>query len=102
MDYKQAHEQQIAFVEANIPEVFNEVHLRKAQQKLAIGMMIGYVNGVVDTDEIKAMRKSIELEGLNLRTKIAFLMLRYCPWLMKYVYPIYRPLRVFVCNVLGR
>lgn len=96
MDYRQVYEHHITFVETHIPEIFDETHLIIAKKRLAIGMLGGYVNGVVSLKDVMDACKDIDTIGLNFRFKMAYQMILHCPWLLKAAYPIYRFIRTFV------
>lgn len=101
-DRKLAYDHLTVFVETHIPEVFSEEHLWKVRQRRLAGMMVGFVRGAVKSSEIRAACEGIRLAGLSFRFRIAMWMIRRCPWLLRMIYPVYRPFRLLVCKVFGR
>jgi len=101
-DWKMGLEQEIAFVKSHIPEVFDETHLKKAQQKLIPGSVRYYARGGINVREVKNTCKDIDLGGCSFRVKSAYQIIRFCPWLLKILYPIYQPFRLLMLKVLGR
>ena len=91
-----------AFVETHIPEVFDEKHLKKARQSRLIGMLMFYVKGYVDTEEVRAAWEGADPEDCSFRMRTASRIIRFCPWLMKVLYPVYRPFRILARKVFGR
>lgn len=91
-----------AFVETHIPEVFDEKHLKKARQSRLIGMLMFYAKGYVDAEEIRAAWKKADPKSNSFRMRTACRIIRFCPWLMKVLYPIYRPFRILAWKVFGR
>lgn len=97
-----------AFIMTHTPEVFTWEQLKKRRQLLFHAMLACYTqlscmkeNGknsflkelIIDIVEL---RNEIDIEKCWLRTKIAFWMLLHCPWLLKFVYPVYCPVRQFL------
>ena len=101
-DRKLAYDHLTVFVETHIPEVFSEEHLEKVRQMNLAGMMAGFVSGAVDTAEIRAACEGIEPAGFSFRFRAAMWMIRLCPWLLRMIYPAYRPFRMLVWKVFGR
>ncbi len=101
-DRKLAIDHLAAFVEEHIPEVFGEEHLRKVRQMNLGSMMAYYARGRVDTSEIRAACEEIGTAGLSFRFRIAMWMIRRCPWMLRMIYPVYRPIRLLVWKAFGR
>ena len=91
-----------AFVETHIPEVFDEKHLKKARQSRLSVMLRFYAKGYVDEEEIRAAWKEADPENCSFRMRTACRIIRFCPWLMKVLYPVYRPFRILTQKVFGR
>ena len=76
-----------------------------------LGGMIGkYVRcfGRADIDSAALRERAMALGSrigagdLNWRMRIAWGMLRNCPWLHRTVYPVYQPVRQLVYRIFGR
>lgn len=101
-DRKLAFDHLAAFVEEHMPEIFGEEHLRKVRQMNLRSMMADYARGRVDTSEIRAACAEIRPAGLSFRFRTAVWMIRCCPWLLRMIYPVYRPFRLLAWKVFGR
>ena len=55
-------------------------------------------------DEIreKILEKGRDNNRWNFRSKVAYTMMHYTPWLFRIVYKLYMPCRLLVCKVTGR
>ena len=91
-----------AFVETHIPEVFEEKHLEKARQSRLRGMLMFYAKGYVDEEKVRAACEEADPENCSFRMRTACRIIRFCPWLMKVLYPVYRPFRILAWKVFGR
>lgn len=91
-----------AFVETHTPEVFSERHLKNARQSRVSRMMILYEKGYVDAAELKAACEGADLKEYGFRFRTVCLIIRFCPGLLKILYPVYRPFRILVWKVFGR
>lgn len=65
-------------------------------------MKVGYFRGVLDTKEIKTVCESIDKKGLSLSSPTGYYMIRFCPQLLKTVYPIYQSLKTAICKAFRR
>ena len=91
-----------AFVESHIPEVFDEKHLKKARQSRLKDMLVFYAKGYVDAEKVRAACEGTDSEDYTFRLRTACRIFRFCPWLMKILYPVYRPFRILAWKVFGR
>ena len=103
-----------AFMMTHTPEVFTWEQLKKRRQLLFHAMLACYTqfscmneNGKNSFKNelityITELRNEIDIENCWLRTKVAYWMLLHCPWLLKVVYPVYRPIRLFLRKLAGR
>lgn len=101
-DWRLAYGQLEAFVESNIPEVFNEEHLKKVRQTRLHGWMIFYIKGHIGAAEIREDLEGLDLKDYSFRYKVAIRILRFCPGLLRILYPVFRPLRLLARKVFGR
>ena len=84
--------------------------LLRVQSGILGGMIGKYVRcfGRADIDSaalrerIMALGGRIGADGLKWKTWVALAMLRSCPWLLRTVYPAYRPIRQLVYRFFGR
>lgn len=91
-----------AFIETHIPEIFSERHLKAARQSRLRGMIISYVKGYVDVEEVRAACEGVNLKDCSFRIRTACRIIRLYPLLIKILYPAYRPFRMLVWKVFGR
>jgi len=89
------------FIEDNIPEVFSQEQA-KARKQGNITVMIEYYahlsglatyDDVIKINNLRCMiletKKEVGIETCSLRTKITYYMIRYCPWFLNSIYPLY-------------
>lgn len=101
-DWRLAYEHLEAFVESNIPEIFSEEHLKKVRKNRLHGWLIFYVKGYIGAGETKAAMKGLGLKDYSFRYKATCWILRFCPGVLRILYPVFRPFRLLVRKVLGR
>ncbi len=101
-DRKRACEHLEAFVRAHTPEVFNKRQLKKARELHLSGVISWYLHGLIDAEKVVAAGRETGAEGCGIRIKAAYFVICFCPWLLKVLYPVYRPIRMLVWKVLGR
>ena len=85
-----------AFVESHIPEVFSEKHLQKLRQARLAGLVNFFVAGNIGTEEIRGAFAEVKLKNSSTRFKMTSWIVRFCPSLLRILYPVYRPLRMLV------
>lgn len=101
-DRKLAYEHLEAFVESNIPEIFSQKHLNKVRQTRLHGWLIFYIKRYIDAGEIRAALDDLDLKDYNFSYKAACWILRFCPGLLRILYPVFRPFRLLAWKVFGR
>jgi len=109
-DWEQAYARHARFIEENTPGIFTPAQCLRVQSGMLGGMIGQYVRcfGRADIDSaamrerIMALGGGIGAGGLKWKTRVALAMLRSCPWLLRTVYPMYRPIRQLVYRVFGR
>ena len=109
-DWERAYAHYVRFVSENTPEIFTPAQCLRVQSGMLGGMIGQYVRcfGRADIDSaalrerIMALGGRIGAGGLKWKTWVALAMLRSCPWLLRTVYPVYRPIRQLVYRVFGR
>lgn len=103
------------FVTENLSDMLPEEYLQKIRQTCLNSMMDAYARlfkvredfdkkteGEKLRQQIIKIGKEIEMNGCKNRTKIAYQMICFCPWLLRIVYPVYRPIRTLVYKLIGR
>ena len=112
-DYLLTRDRIDSFMAAYTPAVFSEKQRKKMMQSRINGMIVFYIRlRSRETAELKFLSetlrnkivhavKEIGPESLEFRAKMAYGMLLHCPWLLKIVYPVYRPVRLFARRVMG-
>ena len=103
------------FVAENLSNVLPEEYLQKNRQTCLNSMMAAYVRlfKVKENFDKKAegekLRQQIvrvgdetEIVKCNIRTRIAYQVIRFCPWLLRIAYPFYRPIRIMIYRLTGR
>ena len=91
-----------AFMETHTPEIFSERHLKIVRQSRLSGMMTFYAKGYVDAAEVRAACEGVDQRDCGFRIRTACRIIRFCPGLLKILYPVYRPFRILVWKVFGR
>lgn len=96
-----------AFVLEHIPEIFSQDQVKKTRQSCINTMMVQYVKNSVDPEFARELKRQIidtgkKAEDYGLRTRVAFLLFRISPWLLKVSYSIYYPMRLLVLKVTGK
>lgn len=98
------------FIKENMPGIFTPDQLERAKSALINGMIAQYVYcfGIMGEKsdalriQLLAQGKEIGVDTLNYRTRTAYSLLRYCPWSLRILYPVYRILRETVRKITGR
>lgn len=108
-DWNLAYQHYEKFIENHIPGIFKEEHLKQVRQSHLSGMTAGYVKGKMNSEsrmelrnEIITIGKDTGLKWYNFRIRAGYQMIRYCPWLLRILYPVYRPFRLLVLKVIGK
>ena len=102
-----------AFIEAHTPEIFSLEQLRKNRQSCLYSMIHAYIcrpenrkdpRAPLD-EELKRMiierGEEIGIKTIGFRRRAAYWMLLNFPCLLRLVYPVYLPIRLFVRRVMG-
>ncbi len=95
------------YIQLNHPSIFSDDLVEQYKQRNLNEYMGLFAKSSKDKDlcnELleKIVEKGNEIEQWNIRTKVAFLMVCYAPWLFRCVYKIYLPYRLLVWKVTGR
>ena len=109
-DWERAYAHFVCFVSENTPEIFTPEQCLCVQNRMLGGLIAQYVRcfGREDIDSaalrarVMALGSRIGTGGLSWRMRIAWGMLRSCPWLLRTVYPVYQPIRQLVYRIFGR
>ena len=101
-DYMLSRNHIISFVESHTPGIFDESDQNKVLESRMSEMIGYYVTGAVDIRTMRAACEKVNLRECKLRGKVAYQMIRFCPWLLRILYPAYPPLRMMVSKVLKR
>ena len=65
-------------------------------------MIVYYIQGNMDKKEIKAAYESAGPDALSFRTKAAYQMIRFCPWMLKVLYPVFHSFKTLKAEVFQR
>lgn len=101
-DRNLAYDNFFEFVRAHIPAVFDEAHLSRIWQARLSGLLGSYARGQVGLADVKAACDGVKSGELGLRVRVGYWIIRFCPGLLKILYPAYRLFRVLVRKILGR
>ena len=101
-DKKLAYDSLFTFVKAHTPDAFDEMCLGKIRQSWLREMMVSYAKRQVGLAEVKAACEGVKSRELGFRAWTGYQITRFCPWLLKILYPVYRPFRVLARKILGR
>ena len=94
------------YVEEHIPEIFSEAQLHRARLLRLNGMMNRFVNHTGSRTDRREMKKEIieaakEIEHWELKSAAAYIMILFCPWLLKISYSVYLLIRLLLWTVAG-
>lgn len=91
------------FIEKHIPEIFMEEHLKEIRNFRLEEMLSNYLIERMDTGSKVRLREKIiatgeknGIEWSRFRLKAGYQIVRYCPWLLRILYPIYRRFRILM------
>lgn len=101
-DKKLALDHVIDFVESHIPEVFDETHLNRARQLQMKAMIRFYTKGAVDVGVLREVCENVDPKQYGFKVRLACQMIRWCPWMLKIVYPRYEQFNRLAVKVFGR
>ena len=99
------------FIRTNVPELFSEEQVQATIESNLAVMISFYVSNSSGDSEWQTFRKelrrsiiekSTEMELKKVRIKAACLMIRSCPWMLKPLYSLYRPLRRLMLDITGK
>ena len=99
-----------AFVEANIPGVFDPDYLKRCRQLRIRKIIRFYLRGLregigSDREFLESLRTQIAgiggIDNCNFAMKASYWMIRYCPWFLNTFYPAYRFAR-YRCGIWAR
>ena len=98
------------FIDAHTPEVFSREHARKVCQARFSGMVTKCVKFKNSADKalFEDLRERIigqdgrsMISKCSFRTKTLYRIIRFCPWLLRIVYPAYQVARRLIWRVTG-
>lgn len=94
------------FIWEHIPEVYSSKDLLERQQKWLRYMISWYVKASPPSEEIRkriiSFTDEVGIGNFEFKTRMAYHMLRYAPWLLKVAYLIYYPVRMTIWKTVGR
>ena len=103
------------FVTENLSDVLPEDSVLKTRQTCLNAMMIAYtrlfkvrekIDKKTESEELRQRiirtGKKIGIRNCKIKTKAAYQMIRFCPWLLRLAYPVYLPVRLFVHKLTGK
>jgi glycosyltransferase involved in cell wall biosynthesis len=109
-DYFAAVHQYEGFVRDHVPAFYRQDQLEALQKNLLRGMIVFWTKlPAACQKEAAQLRREILSAGSRVplspryfRTWAGFQMIRFCPWLIPVIMPVYRPLRELFRKVTGR
>ena len=109
-DLLRAREQIEDYVEQNTPEIFAPGIFRRVQNETVREMVTVWTRAAKSAPEyadnirreILGKGKSLDLGSWDLRTRMAYQMLRRCPGLVPVLYPAYHFFRLLYARITGR
>ena len=109
-DWMRARKQMESYVEENTPKLFVPGILEKMQDQTVQGMTAAWAKTVEDDREyadnlrreILEKGRSLDRSSWDLRNRIAFQMLRFCPWMIPIIWPVYLFVRRLYMGITGR
>ena len=98
------------YVRSHTPEIFSKKEVVKIRSGMLNVMIVSYTqinsgSSVQKEDlrnDIMITAQQIGVENCNIRSRAAFLIVKYCPWLLNGVYSVYRPIRMLVFRMTGK
>lgn len=98
-DRKLSHDHVLAFVKNHTPEVFNEADLYKVLQSRMGAMIKFYAKGAAGIRDLREICEGIDPKKMRIRGRMAYWIIRWCPWTLKLFSAIYWPLRMLAQRV---
>ena len=109
-DWELAYAHYARFIEENTPDIFTPEQRMRVQSGM-LGSMIGkYVRcfgyKCIDSKALRAhtlaLGRRVGIGSVNWRTKIAYVMLRTSPWLLRVAFPVYNSIRRLMYRIFGQ
>lgn len=109
-DWARARAQIEAFVEENTPSLFNENQIRYVKEqsaRRAVAMWVSISQADIQFSskfrkEILRKTRNVDISAWNLKSRTAYMVMRFCPELMPAIWPIYRVSRLLYAKFTGR
>lgn len=106
-DYLRASAHFYRYVKAHTPQVFSEAQLKRFCLSRLNLMIINFASYAGDREHRQYIRDKIikmarQIENWRFRSRMAYGMVCYCPWLLKPAISLYRPIRLFLWRIIGR
>lgn len=89
------------YVETHIPEIFSEEHLIRCKQRLLRFLIRNYTYAETPRllkemkDQVTITSNQIGVADCSIKMRVGCCMMRFCPWLIKILYPIYHQIRLW-------
>lgn len=95
------------FVTAHTPEIFRDMHADRIRLTRLNRLIVNYAEGTIGKiarDELKCrmMELAKEIGHWRFKSRAAYGMVLYCPWLLKVSYPVYHSIQMFIRKVTGK
>lgn len=109
-DLVQARNQVDDYVEENTPEIFAPEMFRLVQNQTVKGMVSAWARAAEDDREyadnlrreVLEKGQSLDLSTWDLRSRTAYQMLRFCPWMIPRLLPVYLFAHWLYAGITGR
>ncbi len=106
-DFDLAHRHLFRYVETNTPGVFSASQMSRRRLSCLNTMMLRFANIKGDEEYKKYLKtevvgKAKEIDHWNFRSRVAYCMVRHCPWLLKISYPVYLSVKQLIWRINGR
>ena len=109
-DWIRSRKQIEEYVEKNTPHLFPDGMLSLVQKETAEGMIPSWARAAKDDREyaeslrreILRKKQSLDFGSWGLRSRMAYWMLHFCPWMLPAALPVYRLLRRLYAGMTGR
>lgn len=108
-DWMLAESRVHSYISSHIPEFFSEELLERHKAAFLRALMAYYIHIKGSKNDEEALRRLIVKTGkteatekLGVRVSASYWLVCHCPWLLKGMYPLYRPVRRLVWAVVRR
>lgn len=108
-DMKLAWSHRDEYIQKNTPGIFREDQIDKCRRAWLNTLIVYFIKNSSDSqikeklkEEILAAEKAVGIKTCGIRTRMAYRMVCFCPWLLRLAYSLYLPARLQVLRVTGK